>query len=203
MADRLTYSRRVLERVSDRKKRKLAIDDSDGVPLESDSDSCIASGSQVRVVEDSQLSPKGHRDLFGELIPPSVISRVDEPKAEPSAPSKKTPASRKKRRDSIDELLNMDTPVRRPTRVFIPTPRIIKIMKDAQADLYHLMGLNKSSTSDTSVISNESLNVSGVQSLMGSPIRGSPIQLETNSPSINNSIHESRSVLEGKYLLII
>lgn len=60
------------------------------------------------------------------------------------------------------------SPIKIPNKLFFPTPKIINIMKEAQLELYTLMGLNKSS-SDISVVSNNSLNVSGIQNLVDSP----------------------------------
>jgi len=184
MACRIKCSRQELQRVSDRKNKELAIDESDQTY---DSSECVLLNPEVEVVEDSQESLKGHRDLFGELIPykknpsPETIS------------GKKKPVSKTKKQP-YEELYSNIT-IKRPTRVFIPTPRIIKIMKEAQTELYSLMGLNKS-PSDVSIVSspNNSLNVSGIENLNNSP---------TSSPNnLNNDNHKS-PILRGKFLLII
>jgi len=65
-------------------------------------------------------------------------------------------------------------------------------MKEAQTELYSLMGLNKSSSDVSSP--NNSLNVSGIENLNNSP---------TSSPNnLNNDNHNS-PILKGKFLLII
>lgn len=189
---RVTYPRRMLERVSDRKKRRLAIDDSD--PASSDVYSSGARlDSLVEVVEDSQTSLKGHRDLFGELIPDNRGKNNPTPEKKPV---KKTTESKKKKLPYYDLVMDqmIDSPARRPTRVFIPTPRIMKIMKDAQTELYSLMGLNQSS-SDVSVRSNDSLNVSGVHDLLDSST--------TNARNENSDDDSNSSILKGKFVLTI
>lgn len=102
------------------------------------------------------------------------------------------------RKETIDDVLMMETPVRRPTRRFIPTPPIIQIMKDALAYTHELMNRNKNRTINASTVSNESLNISGVQALLDSPKPGAPNEAETSSPSIDNSNNEPRPVLEGE-----
>lgn len=168
------FSREALEKLSDRKKRKLAIDCSDVA---------IMPDSQVVVVEDSQ---SGYRDLFGELIPLDKCSIKTPPK---SKSAKKRPTSRKKKPLPEEPVAAVSPASARPPRVFIPTPKIMRIMKDAQAELYSLMGLNKS-TSDASVVSNDSLNVSGVQDLLDSSITSVPDESKDNGPPL--------LVLEGK-----
>jgi len=133
----ITYPRQVLQRVSDRKKRKLAIDDSDEIALDRNLDLFI--DSELQVIEDSQTSLKGHRDLFGELIPHDGFVSNAEAK---NKSIKKIPVSKKKKQP--DEEIMIDSPVIRPKRVFIPTPKFMKLMKEAQTELYSLMGVNKS-----------------------------------------------------------
>jgi len=183
-----------LQRVSDRKKRKLAIDDSDEIALNQNLDLFI--DSELEVIEDSQTSLKGHRDLFGELIPPDeCISNTDNVK---NKSTKKTPVSKKKKQQN--EEIIIDSPIIKPKRVFIPTPKFMKLMKEAQTELYSLMGVNKSS-SDVSVVTNDSLNVSGIQNLEVSPITSTRTVSKTNFKN-NDDDKESRRVLEGKCSLI-
>jgi len=193
MSCQTTYSRQVLQRVSDRKKRKLAIDDSDEISLTRNLDLFI--DSQLKVIEDSQTSLKEHRDLFGELIPRDEF--VSNAKTKNKS-TKKTPVSKKKKQPS--EEIMIDSPIIRPKRVFIPTPKFMKIMKEAQTELYSLMGVNKSS-SDISVVTTDSLNVSGIQDLQVSPIKSTRNESKTNSKN-NDNDKESRRVLEGKFSLI-
>jgi len=186
------HPRQVLQRVSDRKKRKLAIDDSDEIALDRNLDLFI--DSELQVIEDSQTSLKGHRDLFGELIPQDEFVSNAEAK---NKSNKKTTVSKKKKQS--DEEIMIDSPIIRPKRVFIPTPNFMKIMKEAQTELYSLMGVNKSS-SDISVVTSDNLNVSGIQNLEDSPIKSIRNESKTNSKN-NYSENESRRVLEGKFLL--
>jgi len=192
-----------LQRVSDRKKRKLAIDDSDEIALDRNLDLFI--DSELEVIEDSQASLKGHRDLFGELIPQDeFVSNTDNK----NKSTKKTPISKKKKR--LNEENMIDSPVIRPKRVFIPTPKFMKLMKEAQSELYSLMGVNKSS-SDVSIVTNDSLNVSGIQNLEDSPI---PSIINESKTNLKNSVihthnstkldndKESRRIFEGKFSLI-
>lgn len=194
MSCQITYPRQVLQRVSDRKKRKLAIDDSDEISLNRNLDLFV--DSQLKVIEDSQTSLKGHRDLFGELIPDTpqdkLVSNV-EGKNTKNKSTKRTPASKKKKQP--DEEIRIDSPIIKPKRVFIPTPKFIKLMKEAQTELYSLMGVNKSS-SDISVVTTDSLNVSGIQDLQDSPIPSKKNESKTNSKNNDNG-KESRRVLEG------
>jgi len=186
------HPRQVLQRVSDRKKRKLAIDDSDEIALDRNLDLFI--DSELQVIEDSQTSLKGHRDLFGELIPQDEFVSNAEAK---NKSNKKTTVSKKKKQS--DEEIMIDSPIIRPKRVFIPTPNFMKIMKEAQTELYSLMGVNKSS-SDISVVTSDNLNVSGIQNLEDSPIKSIRNESKTNSKN-NYNENESRRVLEGKFLL--
>jgi len=78
---------------------------------------------------------KGHIDLFGEIIPPDVCKPEAKTKLE-----KKTPVSRKKKQPFENSLI--DTLVRKPKRVFILTPRMIKAMMESQKELYSF--INKS-----------------------------------------------------------
>jgi len=200
MSCQITYSRQVLQRVSDRKKRKLAIDDSDEIPLNCNLDLFV--DSQLKVIEDSQTSLKGHRDLFGELIPDTPQDKLvsnAQGKNTKNKSTKRTPASKKKKQP--DDEIRIDSPIIKPKRVFIPTPKFMKLMKEAQTELYSLMGVNKSS-SDISVVTNDSLNVSGIQDLQDSPISTKKNGSKTNSKN-NDNVKESRRVLEGKFSLIL
>lgn len=202
----ITYPRQVLQRVSDRKKRKLAIDDSDEIALDRNLDLFI--DSELKVIEDSQASLKGHRDLFGELIPQDEFVSNADNKENKNKSVKKTPISRKKKRLNEEDMI--DTPVIGPKRVFIPTPKFMKLMKEAQTELYSLMGVNKSS-SDVSIVTNDSLNVSGIQNLEDSPIISIVNESKTNSKNFVIHTHnstkldndkESRQIFEGKFSLI-
>lgn len=187
MSYQMSFSRHVLERVSDRKKRRLAIDMSDPILSNVDETPYTPLDSPVKVVEDSQSSLKGHRDLFGELIPRDNCKSTLLPE---NKSTKKTLGSKKKKIPYED--ITMISPIKRPTRVFIPTPRIMRIMKDAQTELYSLMGLNKSS-SEVSVVSNDSLEISGVHNLLNCS--------ETNESFNENSDTNSEPpILEGKFL---
>lgn len=198
MSCQITYSRQVLQRVSDRKKRKLAVDDSDKNSSSDSSsrvtDSCLLVDSLINVIEDSQSSLKKHRDLFGELTPNPRSKDV----AGKSISTKKQAS--KENEQPTEENLEPDNSVQRPPRVFIPTPQIIKLMKDTHTELYSLMGLNKSS-SDISVVSNNSLNISGVQNLQDSPVRG----LNNKSKItmlINENFTKSPPIFDGKFSII-
>lgn len=187
MSYQMSFSRHVLERVSDRKKRRLAIDMSDPILSDVDETPYTPLDSPVKVVEDSQSSLKGHRDLFGELIPRDNCKSTLLPE---NKSTKKTLGSKKKKIPYED--ITLISPIKRPTRVFIPTPRIMRIMKDAQTELYSLMGLNKSS-SEVSVVSNDSLEISGVHNLLNCS--------ETNESFNENSDTNSEPpILEGKFL---
>ncbi|XP_022174220.1 uncharacterized protein LOC111036501 [Myzus persicae] len=185
----ITYPRQVLQRVSDRKKRRLAIDDSDEISLNRNLDLFI--DSELEVIEDSQTSLKGHRDLFGELIPQdNFVSNINDAK---NKSTKKTLVSKKNKQQN--EEIVVDSPIIRPKRVFIPTPKFMKLMKEAQTELYSLMGVNKSS-SDISVVTNDSLNVSGIQNLEVSPITSTRNESKTNLKD-NDADKASRRILEG------
>lgn len=190
MSCRLTYPRHVLQRVSDRKVRKLAIDDSDKITSDHDVNIFTTPDSRVQVVEDSHPSVEGHIDLFGELIPETKSVSEPIPKTKYV---RKTPVSKRKKKPPIEPVIV--SPIRKPHRTFIPTPRIIKLMKDAQSELYSLMGLNHSS-SDVSTVSNDSLNVSGVQSLLESPKSSATKKSDANSTNIENS--SKSPVFKGK-----
>uniref|UniRef100_A0A2H8TMI7 Microcephalin n=1 Tax=Melanaphis sacchari TaxID=742174 RepID=A0A2H8TMI7_9HEMI len=187
MSCQITYSRQVLQRVSDRKKRKLAIDDSDKI---SNRNLDLFVDSQLKVIEDSQTSLKEHRDLFGELIPQDELASNAETK---NKSTKKTPVSKKKKQPG--EKITIDSPVIRPKRVFIPTPKFMKLMEEAQTELYSLMGINKSS-SDVSVVTTDSLDVSGIQDLQDSPIKSIRNESKTNLKN-NDNDKESRQILKG------
>lgn len=180
MSCRITYPREVLQRVSDRKKRKLAIEENND----------IIQDSQLEVVEDSESSLKGYRDLFGEIIPCSTnVNNLESN----NISSTKTPNSKRKRRQPEEFVIS---PIKIPKKVFYPTPKIINIMKEAQLELYTLMGLNKSS-SDISVVSSDMLNVSGIHNLLDSP--KPKTQNEFNINVINNEDKQNPSqILESK-----
>lgn len=191
--DRKAYSREALIRISDRKKRRLAIDDSNEMTTDNGENSDIAQSSLTEVVEESPSPMKGHRDLFGEFVPHDVYYNNPTPKT--NSHKKKTPASRKKKQPIEKNTIDV-RPILRPKRVFIPTPKIAKIMKEAQTELYSLMGHSKS-LSDISIISNDTsvnLNVSGVDSLIDSPI------IKTQNSKTNNK--QVSLVLEGKLVFI-
>lgn len=169
--------RHLLQRVSDRKIRKLAVDDSD-------SDVVHSSGldSQLEVVESSQSSLKGYRDLFGEFIPfDAFLSSTS--KAIPENKSVMKARGSKKKHQRCEKIQKKG-----PPRVF-PTPKIIKIMQNAQTELYSLMGHNSYSTSDVSVESDRDLNVSGIHHLLDSPV----------SSKRDENDKETRAVLKGKF----
>ncbi|XP_025420751.1 uncharacterized protein LOC112690864 isoform X2 [Sipha flava] len=160
MSGQITYSREVLQRVSDRKNRKLAIDDSNKmVPDAFDTDLYAPIDSQTEVIEDSQSSIKGHRDLFGVLIPDDKWGNNLSPKTKSNKKTSVTKSKKKSLQDTVSS-----NSFKKPQQIFIPTPKIVELMKEAQTELYNLMGLNKSS-SDLSVSSTGSFNVSGVQLL--------------------------------------
>ncbi|XP_027851704.2 microcephalin-like [Aphis gossypii] len=170
-------------RTSSHKKRKLHYD-SDEISLDRNLELCIDSAFK----KNSQTSSEIQIDLFGEIIPPDVcISNADAK----NKSVKKTPVSRKKKLPNKDTLI--DTPVIRPKRVFIPTPRMMKVMMEAQKELYSFMN---SSPSNVSIASTDSLNVSGVQHL-----QNSPITTIRNEPKIkkesNDNDKKSQQVLKG------
>jgi len=172
------------KRNGSRKKRKLHNDDSDEISLDRNLDLCIDYG--FGVVKDSQTSCEGHIDLFGELIPPDECVTNEEAK---NKSNKKTP---KKKKQPYEELV--DTPIR-PKRVFIQTPRFMKMMKEAQKDLYECMA--RMSSNKVSVVSTDSLNVSGVQHLQDSPQININNESKINTEN-NDKDKKPQQVLEGK-----
>lgn len=172
--------RHLLQRISDRKVRKLAVDDSDP-------DVVHSSGldSQLDVVESSQSSLKGYRDLFGEFIPYDAFVSSTSKEIPENKSIKKTQELKKKR---LCEKIQKTTPKKGPPRMF-PTPKIIKIMQNAQTELYSLMGHNSYSTSDDSVESDRDLNVSGIHQLLDSPV----------SSKRDENDKETRAVLKSKF----
>lgn len=125
-------------------------------------------------VEDTQSSLAGYRDLFGELIPTSST-----PVANDKSIKKK---STRKKKQPYEELFK-NSSRSKPTHVFFPTPRIIRVLKESQRELYSLMGLNNSS-SEISDVSSDSNNVSGVQQLLESPTPSA--QKKTRTDLSNN-----------------
>lgn len=181
---------RVSERFYRAKKRERedSNDSSDGMSFESDSDSCNLSG--------SSLWPK----RFGA----SVVESSDKPVSNRSAPVKKKHVSTKrkhKKDNTTDDLLNMEIPVRRPTRVFIPTRRIMKIMYEAKADLlrYGAMNAKNNMKCDSSLACDENLDVSGIDALSENPVPSTSKELDTNSES--TSCTSVQPVLKGKFLI--
>ncbi|XP_026819681.1 uncharacterized protein LOC113558423 [Rhopalosiphum maidis] len=164
------------QRASGSKKRKLS-DDSIDIQLNHNLDLCI----------DSPL--EGYRDLFGELIPPNEC--VNNAEVKNKSTKKKTPVSKRKKLPYED--IFVDTPVIKPKRVFVPTPRMMKCMMEAQKELYSFMGIQKSS-SNVSIVSNDSLNVSGVQHLKDSPITSIKNVSKINT---ENNDEKSQQVLKG------
>ncbi|XP_060847460.1 uncharacterized protein LOC132927023 [Rhopalosiphum padi] len=138
---------------------------------------------------DYQTPTDGYRDLFGELIPPNEC--VNNAQAKDKSTKKKTPVSKRKKLPYEDVFV--DTPVIKPKRVFVATPRMIKIMREAQKELYSLMGVNKS-PSNVSIKSNDSLNVSGVQQLQDSPITSIKNVAKINT---ENNDKNPQQVLKG------
>jgi len=177
------------QRVSGRKKRKLHNDHSDETSLDRNEDLCIDSG--FRVVKDPQAPLEGHIDLFGELIPPDVCVSNEEAK---NKSTKKTPVSKRKKLP-YEELL-VDTPTIRPKRVYIRSARFMKLMKEAQKELYSIMGV-KMDSSKVSVTSTDNLNVSGVQHLQDSPQISISNESKINTEN-NDNDKKSQQVLEGK-----
>lgn len=193
------YSRHVLQRVSDRKKRKLAVDDSDKSSSSGrDADSRLPVDPLIDVIDDSQSSLKGHRDLFGQLASAGPCCSEDLPGRRASA--EKTRPSKENVPPSAERIIESNGSSQRPPRVFIPTPQIIKLMKDAHSELYSLMGLNTSS-SDLTVGSNDSLNISGVQDLQDSPVQSSKNRSKTTL-LINENYKGSPPIFDGKFSFI-
>ncbi|XP_050533488.1 microcephalin-like isoform X2 [Daktulosphaira vitifoliae] len=182
MSVHITYPRDTLQRLSDRKNRKLAIDDSFNLTTVDESDPWILCNSQVDVIEASESPLKEHRDLFGEVI------HYESPLLKNKTNSS-TPGSRKRKQYKWEEVIE-ESPITRPKRAFIPTPRIVKLMKEAQVELYSVMGHSKSS-SDVSIVSEDSLNVSGVQNLSDSP------QAFKNKSEHSKEESQSPPILEG------
>ncbi|XP_022182377.1 uncharacterized protein LOC111042164 [Myzus persicae] len=174
-------------RVSRRNKRKLQIDYLDETSLERDVDLC--EDLSIDVTNDSQTSLEGHRDLFGELIPEECVSD----KVVKNKSIRKTPGSKKKKFPH-EELL-FDTPTR-PKRVFIPTPKLLKSMFEGHKELYSLMGASARS-SNVSIASTDSLNVSGVERLQDSPVTTVRNESKKNIKENDNEQKWSK-VLEGK-----
>lgn len=177
------------QRVIGRKKRKLHNDGSDEISLDRNVHFCKDSDFQVG--KDSQTSLEGYRDLFGELIPPDECVSNEEAKNE----SIKKKSVIKKKKQPYEEHF-FDTPTIRPKRMFIPTAKIMKLMKEAQKELYSCMGVRMNSNK-ASVVSTDSINVSGVQNLQDSP------QISISNESKINTDHndndkKSQQVLEGK-----
>ncbi|VVC30412.1 BRCT domain [Cinara cedri] len=162
--------RHVLQRVSDRKTRKLAVDESD--PTSSDTD--IMLDSKLDIIEDSQSPLKGYRDLFGEFIPYNTPVNSANNMAPKNKLVNKTQVKKKKNQSC--EKNKKTNPKKRQPRIF-PTPKIIKIMQNAQTELYSIMGHSSVSSSDSSreisVESNNNLNVSGIHHLLNSPTSSS------------------------------
>lgn len=174
------------QRKSGQKKRKHNDDESFDHNLELSIDASFRTQSYLE-------EPRGHIDLFGEIIPPNACSSKTEPK---NKSVKKTPVSKKKKLSHEDSLI--DTPVRKPKRIFIPTPRMMRVMAESQKELYALMNRN---SSNVSITSTDSLNASGIQHLPESPI--TPIR---NQPKINHAINDDDKkfqVLKGKLKYII
>ncbi|XP_003244772.1 microcephalin isoform X1 [Acyrthosiphon pisum] len=172
------------QRDSGRKKRKLDNDDSDEISLSRNLDLCIDFGFQE--AKDSQTSLEGYKDLFGEVIPP------DEPVSNEGAKNKlikKTPRKKKKPNEEL-----FDTPTR-PKRVFICTPRFIRVMEEARKELYECMAGSMRS-SKVSVVSTDSLNVSGVQHLQDSPQTSINNESKINAGN-NDNDKKSQQVFEG------
>jgi len=176
-------------RTSSHKKRILDYD-SDEISLDRNLELCIDSAFK----KNSQTSSENHIDLFGEIIPPDVCISNGDAK---NKSVKKTPVSKKKKLPYEDTLI--DTPVIRPKRVFIPTPRMMQVMMESHKELYSLMNR---SPSNVSIASTDSLNVSGVQHL-----QDSPITTIRNEPKIkkenNNNDKKSQQVLKGNLTYFI
>jgi len=184
-------SQKKSRRTYSHKKRKLHYD-SDEISLDRNLEVCI----DCAFEKNSQTSSTNQIDLFGEIIPPVVcISNADANKKSVKKTSRKTPVSRKKKLPYEDNLI--DTPVTRPKRVFIPTPMMMKATTEAQKELY---SFTNSSPSNVSIVSTDSLNVSGVQSLQDSPI--TTIRNEPNIKKENNDM-KSQQVLKGKLTYFI
>lgn len=177
------------QRVIGRKKRKLHNDGSDEMSLDCNVHFC--KDSDFQVVNDSQTSSEGYRDLFGELIVPDECVSNEEAKNK----SIKKKSVIKKKKQPYEELF-FDTPTVRPTRIFIRTAKIMRLMKEAQKELYSCMGVRMNS-SKVSVVSTDSLNVSGVQNLQDSPQISISDESKINTEN-NDNDKKSQQVLEGK-----
>ncbi|CAH1733335.1 unnamed protein product [Aphis gossypii] len=162
------------QRKSSQKKRKHNDDESFDHNLELSIDASFRTQSYLG-------EPRGHIDLFGEIIPPNACSSKTEPK---NKSVKKTAVPKKRKLFHEDSLI--DTPVIKPKRIFIPTPRMLRVMASVMAEsrkeLYELMNRD---SSNVSITSTDSLNVSGIQHLPESPI--TPIR---NQPKINHAIND-------------
>ncbi|XP_060856102.1 uncharacterized protein LOC132933848 isoform X2 [Metopolophium dirhodum] len=170
------------QRVSGRKKRKPHHDDSDEISLTRHLDlfakSCL----------ENKTPNEGYRDLFGELIPPDVVSNEE-------AKNKSIKKTQKKKKQPRE-----DDIVTKPKRVFIVTPKFMKCMMEAQKELYSLMGVSTSS-SKVSVVSTDSLNVSGVQHLQDNPQISKSNESKINSKN-NDNEKKNQHLLEGFFVFV-
>lgn len=90
------------------------------------------------------------------------------------------------------------SPVKIPDKIFFPTSQITKQMKTAQVELQSLESLNKNS-SGVSVISNDNINISGIQNLIDYPLKIAPKPYLKNVINDKNNTDMS-SILKGLFV---
>lgn len=184
MSDSQTPYSRYVSRVSDRKKRKLSVDETSKQkwarvePFDIDLFAPIESQMIC-----SQSSKNECGDLFSAPLP--HVKWVNTPP--PIKKSNKKTSVTKSEKKSKKNIGSSNSFKKRKSWNVPPVPNMDRTIEEAQQEWYKLMGPEKSSN-DVSALSNGSLNISGVQ------------PLNESSPNLNSSENEKKSseVLKGK-----
>lgn len=195
MSGQTTYSlRNVSRRASDRNISKLAVGDSGDIALDRDVNVSTTPDSWMEIVENSRPSAEGHIDIFGEPKSPTESGRKSSTKTKYV---RKTPISKKKKQPSKNLVENRSS--KKPQKTFTSTPRIIKTMKETLSESYSTVEVNQCST-DTLIVTDNSLNISGIQSLQDSSTLSVLPKSDLNSTKNNDD--EKSTIFKGKLEII-
>lgn len=192
MSCQTTQPHKQLKCVSDRKSRKKAVNNSNEITLDQDFNCPTVLDSHVEVATDSHSIVEGHIDSFGKVIPSTESDSKPCLTKSKTKCVKRTLVSKKEKLPIKEQLMN--SPIRKPKKTFTSTPEMSSIMKESQAELYSIMGVNQLAM-NTLIITNDSLDINGVKSLLDCSTSIEMSKPESNST--NNEDNIKTPVFEG------
>lgn len=183
MSYRTKYTRNKQKRI------KSTAADSNKITLDHDINFSTTPDSLVQISKDPRPLVKEHIDFRGELGP--LTGSGSKPLTKTKC-VKKTLVSNKMKQPSKE--LVMDRPIKKSQKT--NTPIMMNVMKEAQAESHSPITVNHCSR-DISIVTNDSLNISGIQSLLDSST--SSEKQKSNSNSTSNENDDKSLLFKGKH----